>query len=269
MFSFLDRTKSTIPHRLASRLFRFGTIFLFTTIIVFSSHQSLAGDDKPSWGYGGASNPSQWSEVSPKFEACELGRDQSPINIIDPEQSEQTSTIDFYYQSTMVQVVDNGHTIEVQFEPGSSIAIDDEVYKLLQFHFHTPSEHLIDDKASAMEVHFVHQNEAGKLAVVGIMMNSGAENPVIASIWDAIPDNNKAKEASNMSLNAATLLPEDKTFLSYAGSLTTPPCSEEVSWNLLVEPIELSPEQIATFESFYPYNARPIQPLNGRSVDLN
>lgn len=269
MFSLLNQIKFVIFNRFYQGLLRLGTISLVTTIIVLASHPSLAEDNKPLWGYGGISNPYRWSELSPEFESCELGRDQSPINIVDPNQSEQTSEIDFDYQSTTAEVVDNGHTIEVQFEPGNSITIDDEVYQLLQFHFHTPSEHLIDNKAAAMEVHFVHQNEAGKLAVVGIMMNSGAENPAIASIWDAIPDNNQVKAASKMSLNAAKLLPKNKTFLSYDGSLTTPPCSEEVSWNILVESIELSPEQIATFESLYPYNARPIQPLNGRSIDLN
>ena len=119
-----------------------------------------------------------------------------------------------------------------------------------------------------MEVHFVHQNEAGKLAVVGAMMNSGAENPLISRVWQAIPDGNKAHKSQSMNLNAADLLPQNKTYFSYKGSLTTPPCSEEVNWNLLSEPIEVSPEQIAAFSRIFQYNARPIQPLNGRLIEL-
>jgi len=140
----------------------------------------------------------------------------------------------------------------------------------VQFHFHTPSEHTIENKSSAMELHFVHQNEAGDLAVVGVLIDAGDENKIISGIWDTIPNGNKSNNSSaDIEIDIEKLLPKDKNFVSYPGSLTTPPCSEKVSWNLMIEPIELSAEQIGTFEDIYPYNARPIQPLNGRSIKLH
>ncbi|MEO1673291.1 MAG: carbonic anhydrase family protein, partial [Cyanobacteria bacterium J06631_2] len=179
-----------------------------------------------------------------------------------------SAEIEFDYRYSAAEVVNNGHTIVVNYAEGSSVTIDNEKYALKQFHFHTPSEHTIDNEASAMEVHFVHQNDAGKLAVVGAMINSGAENPLITRVWQAMSDGNKAHKNQSMNLNAVNLLPRNKTYFSYEGSLTTPPCSEEVSWNLLSEPIEISAEQIAEFSNIFQYNARPIQPLNGRLIEL-
>ena len=240
----------------------------FTTIMIVSPYRSVAERDNSDWSYGGASNPSRWHELEPEFESCKLGSVQSPIDISNYEEGE-SAEIEFNYQPSQVEVVDNNRTIQVNYQPGNTVRIDGEEYKLLQFHFHTPSEHTIDNEASAIEVHFVHQNQAGELAVVGVMMNSGAENPTIASIWSAISDDNQVDNAKSITIDAASLLPTERTYLSYTGSLTTPPCSEDVSWNLLLEPIELSAEQIATFENLYPYNARPVQSLNGRSVRLH
>lgn len=233
--------------------------------IILNPCSSLAAEAQ--WGYEGAFDPTQWSKVSSEFESCQLGRNQSPIDLNLTDEGE-ADEIEFNYQPTTVQVVNNGHTIEVEgYKSGNTISIEGEVYQLVQFHFHTPSEHRINNQSSAMELHLVHQNEAGKLAVVGIEIEAGKENKAIALIWDAIPDNKADRNSIN--INAASLLPEDRTFVSYAGSLTTPPCSEEVSWNLLLEPIEISPEQIETFKSFYTYNARPIQALNGRLIKLH
>ena len=233
--------------------------------IIFNPRLCLA--EEPQWGYEGAFNPTQWSELSSEFKSCQLGRNQSPINLNLTDEGEPDE-IKFNYQPTTVEVVNNGHTIKVEgYKSGNTVSIEGEVYQLVQFHFHTPSEHKIDNQSSAMELHLVHQNDAGRLAVVGVEIEEGEENKAIARIWDAIPDN-KA-DRNSITIDAASLLPEDRTFVSYAGSLTTPPCSEEVSWNLLLERIEVSPEQIETFKSFYPYNARPIQALNGRSIKLH
>lgn len=262
-------SKNSFWHKLFSRSAIFATTIIIT-VISSNQYRSLAETDETHWEYGGASNASKWGELSPEFESCEIGRDQSPINLDDPDsyQPEELAEIQFNYQPSTVEVINNSHTVVVNYEPGSTININNEEYELIQFHFHTPSEHTINNEASAMEVHFVHQNEAGKLAVVGVMMNSGAENPLISSIWDVIPDGSKAVDSQSMSLNAADLLPNNKNYFSYEGSLTTPPCSEGVSWNVLLEPIEVSLEQIETFSSLHPYNARPIQPTNGRSVEL-
>jgi len=219
------------------------------------------------WSYGGVENPTQWGKLSNDFATCELGRDQSPINIKNA-MVDSLAKIKFDYQPTPLSVINNGHTIQVNYGQGSTVAIDGEKYDLMQFHFHTPSEHEINNEAAAMELHLVHRNAAGKLAVVGVMLNKGKSNPLIAEIWKNIPDAGETN-ASDRLINAASLLPNKKAYFSYEGSLTTPPCSEDVKWNVLSEPITISEDQITTFQKLYQVNARPIQPINGRIVKLH
>jgi carbonic anhydrase len=228
----------------------------------------LAAVNSPYWSYGGAENPTQWGKLSDDFALCELGRDQSPINIKNTVE-DSPAKIDFDYKPSPLVVVNNGHTIQAKYAQGSTVSINDKKYALLQFHFHTPSEHNINDKASAMELHLVHRNETGQLAVVGVMLNQGLSNPLIAEIWKQIPDIGETNTVSDLLINASNLLPRKKSYFSYMGSLTTPPCSEGVSWNLLLEPITVSKEQVETFAKIYQVDARPLQPINGRTVQLH
>ncbi len=228
----------------------------------------FAAVGSPHWSYGGVDNPTQWGKLSNDFALCEVGRDQSPINIKNAVE-DRPAKIDFDYQPSPLVVVNNGHTIQVNYAQGSTVTINGEKYSLLQFHFHTPSEHNINDKASAMELHLVHRNEAGKLAVVGVMLNQGKSNPLIAEIWKQIPAVGETNPVSDRLINAANLLPSKKSYFSYMGSLTTPPCSEGVSWNLFVEPITISQEQVETFAQIYQVDARPLQSINGRTVQLH
>jgi carbonic anhydrase len=250
------------------RNFLFLAIFCISLAVFSFSTQVLADEKTPHWSYGGAANPTQWGEISRDFALCELGRDQSPININEAVKG-IPGKIEFNYKPTLISVVNNGHTIQVNYQPGSTIKINGEQYELLQFHFHTPSEHTISDKASAMEMHLVHRNPKRKLAVVGIMINKGATNPLIEQIWTHIPAVGKNNVVKNSTINAANLLPNNKAFFSYSGSLTTPPCSESVKWNVLTEPIQVSEEQIEAFQSLYQVNARPVQPVNGRRIEFH
>jgi carbonic anhydrase len=228
----------------------------------------LAGDVAPHWGYGGAENPSQWGSLSKDFALCESGRDQSPINIKNAVES-TPSKISFDYKPSPLVVVNNGHTIQVNYAEGSTVTIDGEKYALVQFHFHTPSEHEINNKAAAMELHLVHRNEAGKLAVVGVMLTKGKASSLIAEVWKNIPAAGKTNTVSNIMIDATKLLPSSKAYYSYAGSLTTPPCSEGVKWNVFVEPMTISEEQIEAFGGIYQVDARPIQSNNGRAIQLH
>ena len=166
-------------------------------------------------------------------------------------------------------VINNGHTIQVNYAQGSSVTINGEKFSLLQFHFHTPSEHTINNKASALELHLVHRNEVGKLAVIGILLNEGKANTLIEEVWKNIPATGKTNTVSDRLINAANLLPKGRSYYSYSGSLTTPPCSEGVKWNVFVEPITVSAEQIEAFEKIYQVDARPIQPTNSRIIKLH
>ncbi|WGV26601.1 carbonic anhydrase [Halotia branconii] len=239
--------------------------------LIFSpipSVPSFAQVKTPDWSYGGAENPTRWGELDNNFALCESGKDQSPINIVDAVQGNPAQIV-FNYKPTPLEIVNNGRTVQVNYAPGSSVTINGKQYALLQFHFHTPSEHTIEGNASAMELHLVHRNTAGELSVVGVMMNKGTANPVIDKIWQHIPSTQKTNTVSGQTINAADLLPKSKAYFSYSGSLTTPPCSESVKWNVLTEPITVSSEEIDTFEKLYQVNARPVQPTNDRKIELH
>lgn len=236
---------------------------------VASPIQSLADDETPEWEYGGAANPTHWGELSNEFYQCEVGRDQSPINLSNAVDSSPAS-LSFNYQATPLDVVNNGHTVQVNYQPGSTVTIDGETYQLVQFHFHTPSEHQMAGEAAPMELHLVHKNDAGELAVIGVMLAAtGTDNPEVSKIWQQIPEEGGENMVEGQTVNALNLLPQNKTYFSYSGSLTTPPCSEGVSWTVLAEPVQVSERQVETFANLYPVNARPVQSVNGRQIELH
>lgn len=232
------------------------------------THTAFAGTEPPHWTYGGTANPTEWGELSPDFAQCELGQDQSPINIQDA-MAGTPAAITFNYAPVPLMITNNGHTIQVNYAEGSTVTIDGEVYTLAQFHFHTPSEHQINGKAAAMELHLVHRNAEGKLAVVGVMIEAGTTNPSLDKIWQHIPTVGTSEEVKGLTINAADFLPDDISYYSYSGSLTTPPCSEGVSWTVLTTPIQFSEQQIEAFETLYPVNARPIQATHDRRIEVH
>lgn len=241
--------------------------FFIGTLLSLTS-SALASEITPHWGYGGSENPTQWGALSKNFQLCEIGKSQSPINIKNAVVRDPAN-LSFDYQPSPLVVVNNGHTIQVNYAQGSSVTINGEKFSLLQFHFHTPSEHTVNNKSAALELHLVHRNEAGKLAVIGILLNEGKANALIEEVWKNIPATGKTNTVSDRIINAANLLPKSKSYYSYSGSLTTPPCSEDVKWNVLVEPITVSEEQIEAFEKIYQVDARPIQPTNSRIIQLH
>lgn len=222
------------------------------------------------WSYGGSRNPSRWGELSQDYILCETGEFQSPIDIPEKILADKTAQpINFNYQKNYLTIKNNGHTIQVDYAPGSYMQIDEETYQLLQFHFHTPSEHTVDGKAYGMELHLVHQNQAGIFAVVGVLIEEGAENYFLQPVWDHLLESEGEKILKKVMINAQTLLPEKREYYRYDGSLTTPPCSEGVKWYLMKNPIEASAEQIEQFMEIYQMNARPVQPLHRRKIHLN
>lgn len=229
--------------------------------------KTVSEEGKPHWTYGGAGNPTRWGELSPEYATCDRGRAQSPIDLVRQGNGTKAGAIATRYNNTPLAVINNGHAVQVDYAPGSSATIGGEQYKLLQFHFHTPSEHTVNGKASAMEMHLVHQNDAGELAVIGVLIEEGAANPELAKIWANIPQTIGTNPSSG-SINVKDLLPSDTTHYHYMGSLTTPPCSENVNWNVMTTPITASAEQIAQFMSVYQVNARPVQATNNRNINV-
>ena len=218
------------------------------------------------WGYSGATGPEHWKDVSPESAVCGLGKHQSPIDIRATVKA-KLPPIEFHYAPAPLRVVDNGHTIMVSYAAGSSIVVDGKPYELQQFHFHKPSEERVRGHAFPLVVHLVHKNAAGELAVVAVLLKKGTENAVLASIWKNLP---AAKDVENapagVSINATDLLPAHRGYYTFTGSLTTPPCSENVTWFVLKAPSEAAAAQVDLFGKHYAHNARPVQPLNDRVV---
>lgn len=218
------------------------------------------------WSYAGHGGPAAWGALDQDYATCKLGKVQSPVDIRGA-QAADLPAIRFDYKPVPLKVVDNGHTIQVNYAPGSSIVVGEARYELVQFHFHKPSEEKIGGKAHAMVAHLVHKGPDGKLAVVAVLLDRGSANPAIATIWKNLPRQKDKESAAAVDIDAATLLPADKAYYTYQGSLTTPPCSEDVRWFVLKTPVKMAQGQIAAFGKHYPMNARPTQPLNGRTVE--
>ena len=238
---------------------------LFATLLTALLFNALAADSP--WSYSGDTGPAQWGALASDYALCADGSAQSPIDIR-AASALDLADIDFHYDASANNIFNNGHTIQVNIDPGSHIVYNGISYNLLQFHFHHPSEHTINGEATPLEIHFVHQDpNSGMLAVVGIMLTEGeADNAAYAAVFDHLPAEVGEPMAQGAALDLATLLPETRAFYTYQGSLTMLPCSEIVRWLLLDSPVALSAEQIAAFAALYPDNARPTQPRGKRDL---
>ncbi len=216
------------------------------------------------WSYEGDTGPDRWGGLDASFAVCDTGVQQSPIDLTGAIPA-GGGGLEIQWRPTDGEVVDNGHTIQVDMAAGSSIILEGRRFALLQFHFHLPSEHTVEGGLRAMEVHFVHQAEEGDLAVVGVFMDAGEAHAAIQAIWDAIPAAGEAPTPL-AGIDPNAFLPGGRGYFRYAGSLTTPPCSEVVSWVVMTESIAVSQAQVDAFAALYPMNARPVQPLHRRFI---
>jgi len=238
-----------------------GVVLAALCLAVFNCAWGAGNKGSAQWGYQGADGPEHWGESYPQ---CGIGKSQSPIDISGPLIRVSTP-IKLVYRESALRILDNGHTIQLNVDAGSFMRIGEQRYELLQFHFHRPSEERVEGKLKAMVAHFVHRSEGGKLAVVGVLMEDGGANPLIATLWANLP-----KEAGQeitvpaVKINAAAFLPSSLEYYQFMGSLTTPPCSEGVAFYILKHAVPVSKAQIEAFP--YAMNARPVQPLNGRQI---
>jgi carbonic anhydrase len=217
------------------------------------------------WSYSGETGPENWASLDPANLACRNGKRQSPIDIRDGIKVNQEA-LDFDYKTSFFRIVDNGHTIQVSYGAGSRLSVMGKRYELLQFHFHSPSEERIEGRNYDMVMHMVHRDVEGNLAVVAVLLQEGKPNPLIQTLWNNLPLERNQEYMPNQSIAIADILPANRDYYAYMGSLTTPPCTEGVLWLVLKQPVELSREQIAVFHRFHAGNARPIQPANGRII---
>lgn len=239
------------------------------TAALLASPLALA-DHHAHWGYAGHAGAAHWADLDENFQTCKLGRNQSPINIETKKvEKADLQPIGFAYAAGAAEVINNGHTIQVNLPAASAATIAGAEYQLVQFHFHHPSEEKINGKAFPLVAHLVHKSADGKLAVVAVLFKLGKENAALQPVFADLPAKEGETKTLAAGLNPGDLLPADRAYYAFMGSLTTPPCSEEVRWQVLKSPVELSAAQLKAFKKLYKMNARPVQPLNGRPVQVS
>jgi carbonic anhydrase len=218
------------------------------------------------WGYSGHEGPEHWGDLDPAFALCGTGKNQSPIDLSGFVEAD-LAPIAFEYGAGAQGAINNGHTIQANVAPGSRITVDGHGFELKQFHFHSPSENLVDGRSFPMEAHLVHADADGNLAVVAVLFEEGEANPAVAAVWEKMPAEAGGKAALETAADPQGLLPADRDYYRFNGSLTTPPCSEGVWWLVMKQPVTVSKEQIAAFEAVMHHpNNRPVQPANARPV---
>lgn len=217
------------------------------------------------WDYAGDEGPDAWGKLRPEFNKCATGARQSPIDIrggiaVDLE------PIKFEYRPSAFSVIDNGHTVQVNVEPGNSITITGRRYELVQFHFHRPSEERINGRQYDMVAHLVHKDVDGRLAMVAVLLDRGSAQAIVQSVWNNLPLEKGDEVRAAGRIDLTQLLPDDRRYYTYMGSMTTPPCNEGVLWMVMKQAVPISVEQVAIFSRLYPMNARPIQQADGRLI---
>jgi len=241
------------------------SVLLASTMLLLANTTTAKSGDAH-WGYTGHNTPDTWGSLSPKYHSCSEGKNQSPIDVRSSMDAD-LEALTLSYTKASKEILNNGHTVQVNIEAGNSMVVDDIIFELKQFHFHAPSENHIEGKAFPLEGHFVNLDKDGNIAVLAVMFEEGEENKELAKFWDTMPT--KAGEVQTLELSkiANALLPKDKHYYRFNGSLTTPPCTEGVRWFVFKETLSISKEQVAKFQKImHGVNNRPIQPLDARII---
>lgn len=218
------------------------------------------------WGYTGHSGPEHWAELDPAFQLCAAGRNQSPVDITGGVEADLPA-LEFHYTGNAGEILNNGHTVQVNFPAGDSLTVDGHRFTLKQVHFHTPSENRIDGRSYPLEAHFVHADDEGNLAVVAVLFEEGEENGTLAKLWSGMPMQAGEAHVLTTATTAADLLPGGHDYYRFNGSLTTPPCSEGVWWQVMKSPLTVSGEQVERFaHAVHGHNNRPMQSHHARLI---
>jgi len=257
------RLESPVAARQLAKAKSAATIGHETAVVVPSPHGAAAH-----WAYEGERGPTAWGKLNDDYATCSNGKRQSPINIEDANTLlGPAEPLVFSYQASAGSVVNNGHTIQVDVLGENTLTVRGSVFRLVQFHFHHPAEEQINFRGFSMVAHLVHKNAEGQLAVVAVLLEPGEPNSLINKVWTYMPlDTNDRVRMPVGMLDLSELLPKDQRYYQFMGSLTTPPCSENVLWMVLKAPTTISREQLRLFAQLFPNNARPVQAVNGRPV---
>ena len=264
--------------RSRSRLWPVSLLLSLAPLASCAAHHAEHAHAAGHWGYDPDDGPSHWCDLDPANDACCHGREQSPIDIRTAQaRSDSPPKLAFAYPPSTFSVANNGHTVQAKLEVDAArcgITLGGVAYELQQFHVHAPSEHTLNGKHSPLEIHLVHKSASGDLAVVGLLVEQGAANAELAKVWRLAPDH-EGPGGVAVGVNLANVLPSSHVNFRYAGSLTTPPCSEHVHWIVMQTPITMSEDQIVKIEAMFAApefpdgNCRPVQPLGARTVELD
>lgn len=266
-----ERNKAqTTSHRAESKVIHTTSGTAHKTTSAAMPHGANLADDmlfshNIHWSYDGEGGPQRWGKIDPSNAKCDTGERQSPINITDGIRVDLEPVM-FDYKPVRYNVIDNGHTIQVNLGAGNAITILGRRYDLTQFHFHKPSEERVSGRNYDMVMHLVHKDMDGKLVVIAVLITQGKANSLVQTIWNNMPLEKQETVQATGTIDLNQILPVNRQYYTYMGSLTTPPCTEGVLWIVFKEPIEISQEQISIFNRMYPMNARPIQPSSGRLI---
>jgi carbonic anhydrase len=242
---------------------------------IAAQRSSQHKDNQAHWGYKPDNGPSNWGKLNRDWTLCAEGNQQSPIDLSGARREQfdkmelefPTASLRIIHQTHVLDAIDNGHTIQINYDGGETFKIGSESYALRQYHFHSPSEHTVNGSHYPMELHLVHVSEEKKLAVIGVFIQEGRHNEAFDRIWSNLPTQpGQEVHHENVQVDVDHILPENRATYRYLGSLTTPPCSEDVRWFVYSEPIELSINQIKAFQKIFHGNNRPTQPLNDRTL---
>lgn len=245
----------------------FVSLLLMLSCKQASQDQTKAKNTSIHWSYNGETGPEHWSELEAQT-YCD-GNFQSPINLVNFKVAEDLQPIDLHYSKETIlhDVANNGHSIQYDFEKGDFLIQDKDTFHLKQFHFHEPAEHLIEGVRYPLEVHLVHQNDAKQFVVLSVMAKEGKNSKPFELLESYLPIQKGETKLIQQPFDISQNLPEEQGYFSYRGSLTTPPCTEEVTWVVFKDAIEVSLEQVELLKYLMPINNyREEQPHHGRLV---
>ncbi len=244
-------------------------IAFFSMSIAALAQQAATPPTGAGWSYYGKKGPSSWGKLDPAYSACSKGKLQSPIDIRGAKRNPSLKPIEFHYISGPVTLLNTGHTVRINVVPGSYIVFNGARYDLVEFHFHHPAEDLVEGKLSDMVIDLVHKDAAGKMAIIAVRLDEGRVNGSLAALWPSLPKKPGATSSIQDFFNPLGLLPTNRSYWSYIGSITVPPCTEGVQWLFMQNPTELAQDQLQAFAALYADNARPLQATRGRKIEAS
>lgn len=245
--------------------------FAVIAALVLGTATLVSAQTPAPWTYVGKTGPLLWGKLDPAYQACSRGNEQSPVDIRGARLNKALKPIEFHYIAGAVTLENNGHTVVVHVNPGSYIVADGVRYNLVEYNFRHPSEETVKGKLSDMSVHLIHKSADGKIAILAVRLieDQNKPNALLATLWEHLPTAaGKTDKVTDM-VNPGGLLPADRGYWTYSGSLTTPPCTEGVRWFVLEQQVTLSRDQLRAFAALYKVNTRPNRDLNNRRIEAS